>query len=65
MASYTVTLTTDQTSFITTVDYDGEIEADDYHIAMIAVSRIYENEGLDLTLRRWDYTVEQLERGAE
>jgi hypothetical protein len=65
MASYTVTLTTDQTSFITTVDYDGEIEADDYHIAMIAVSRIYENEGLDLTLRRWDYTVEQLEESAE
>ena len=61
MASYTVTLTTDQTSFITTVDYDGEIEADDYDIAMIAVSCIYENEGLDLTLRRWDYTVEALD----
>lgn len=61
MASYSVTLTTDQTSFITTVDYDGEIEADDYQLAIIAVSRIFDNEGIDLTLRRWDYTVEALD----
>jgi hypothetical protein len=60
MASYTITLTTDHTSFITTITPEVEV-FDDHHLAMMAVSAIYENEGIDLSLRRWSVEVEALD----
>ncbi len=59
MASYSVSLITTATTFITSVDSDDE-NIDDYGLAMLAVRRIADEEGLDLTSRRWDIMIEEL-----
>jgi hypothetical protein len=59
MSSYSVSLITDSTTFITSVDSDVE-DIDDYDLALLAVSRIANEEGIDLTHRRWDIMVEEL-----
>ena len=57
---YTVSLTTTSTTYITTVSTDLD-EPDDYRLAMLAVSRIYETDGFDLTHLRWTIEVEELQ----
>jgi hypothetical protein len=59
MKSYSVSLITDSTTFITSVDSDKE-DIDDYDLALLAVSRILDEEGIDLTHRRWDIMVEEI-----
>jgi hypothetical protein len=59
MKSYSVSLITDSTTFITSVDSDKE-DIEDYDLALLAVSRILDEEGIDLTHRRWDIMVEEL-----
>jgi len=59
MRTYSVSLITDSTTFITSVDSDKE-DIEDYDLALLAVSRILDEEGIDLTHRRWDIMVEEL-----
>ena len=59
MSSYSVSLITDSTTFITSVDSDVE-DIEDYDLALLAVSRIASEEGIDLTHRRWDIMVEEI-----
>jgi hypothetical protein len=59
MRTYSVSLITDSTTFITSVDSDKE-DIDDYDLALLAVSRILDEEGIDLTHRRWDIMVEEI-----
>jgi hypothetical protein len=59
MKSYSVSLITDSTTFITSVDSDKE-DIEDYDLALLAVSRILDEEGIDLTHRRWDIMVEEI-----
>ncbi|CAB4137381.1 hypothetical protein UFOVP325_35 [uncultured Caudovirales phage] len=59
MRSYSVSLITDSTTFITSVDSDKE-DIEDYDLALLAVSRILDEEGIDLTHRRWDIMVEEI-----
>ena len=59
MKSYSVSLITNSTTFITSVDSDKE-DIDDYDLALLAVSRILDEEGIDLTHRRWDIMVEEI-----
>jgi hypothetical protein len=59
MRTYSVSLITDSTTFITSVDSDKE-DIEDYDLALLAVSRILDEEGIDLTHRRWDIMVEEI-----
>jgi hypothetical protein len=59
MATYSVSLITNATTFITSVESDNP-DVEDYDLALLAVSRIADEEGIDLTHRRWDISVEQL-----
>jgi hypothetical protein len=56
---YSVSLTTSTTTYITTVSSDTDTP-DDYDLAMLAVSRINEEEGFDLTPLRWEIQVEEV-----
>lgn len=56
---FSVSLTTNTTTYTTTIETDIS-DADDYQLAMMAVSRIAEEDGFDLTHRRWDIQVEEL-----
>jgi hypothetical protein len=56
---YSVSLTTSTTTYITTVSSDTDTP-DDYDLAMLAVSRIYDEDGFDLTHLRWEIQVEEV-----
>ena len=56
---YSVSLTTSTTTYITTVSSDTDTQ-DDYDLAMLAVSRIYDEDGFDLTHLRWGIQVEEV-----
>jgi hypothetical protein len=57
---YSVSLTTSTTTYTTTVSSDTE-NPDEYDLAMRAVSRIYDEDGFDLTPLRWEITTEELQ----
>ena len=59
MRTYSVSLITSSTTFITSVESDVE-DIDDYDLALLAVSRILDEEGIDLSHRRWDIMVEEI-----
>jgi len=59
MRTYSVSLITNATTFITSVDSDKE-DIEDYDLALLAVSRILDEEGIDLSHRRWDIMVEEI-----
>ena len=56
---YSVSLSTTNATYTTTVSSDTE-NPDDYDLAMLAVSRINEEEGFDLTPLRWEIQVEEV-----
>jgi hypothetical protein len=56
---YSVSLSTDTTTYTTTVSSDTETP-DDYDLAMLAVSSIAEEDGFDLTHLRWEIQVEEV-----
>lgn len=58
MANYSVSLITDSTIFTTSVESD-EKDIDNYDLALQAVSRIFDDEGIDLTHKRWQVKVEE------
>jgi hypothetical protein len=59
MKQYSVSLSTTHATYTTTVSSDTE-NPDDYDLAMLAVSRIAEEDGFDLTPLRWDIQVEEI-----
>jgi hypothetical protein len=59
MKQYSVSLSTTNATYTTTVSSDTE-NPDDYDLAMLAVSRINEEEGFDLTPLRWEIQVEEV-----
>jgi len=56
---YSVSLSTAHATYTTTISSDTE-NPDDYDLAMLAVSRIAEEDGFDLTPLRWDIQVEEI-----
>ena len=56
---YSVSLSTSNATYTTTVSSDTETP-DDYDLAMLAVSRIAEEDGFDLTSLRWEIQVEEV-----
>jgi len=66
MDTYSVSLSTDSTTFITTIDYEYEDEGGEYDeldedkLYDMAIARILNEEGIDLSRRRLDFTWELL-----
>jgi len=62
METYSVILTSDSTTFITTIDYkyEGEEELDEDKLYDLAIARIKDEEGIDLSNRRLDFTYEEI-----
>jgi hypothetical protein len=58
MPLYNVSLSTDSTTYITTVESE-ELD-DEYELALLAVARIKEDDGFDLSQYSWDFTIEEL-----
>ena len=64
MDTYSVSLSTDSTTFITTIDYEYEDEGGEYDeldedkLYDMAIARIKDEEGIDLSRRRLDFTWE-------
>jgi hypothetical protein len=59
---YSVSLTTNTATYTTTVGWGSEEgTVDEYRLAMRAVSRIYDEDGFDLSPLRWDIAIEELE----
>ncbi len=64
MDTYSVSLSTDSTTFITTIDYKYENNGDEYdeldedRLYDLALARIKDEEGIDLSNRRLDFTWE-------
>ena len=64
MDTYSVSLSTDSTTFITTIDYEYEDEGGEYDeldedkLYDMAIARIRDEEGIDLSRRRLDFTWE-------
>lgn len=61
METYSVFLSTDSTTFITTIDYEYEgddTELDEDKLYDMAIARINNEEGIDLSRRRLDFTWE-------
>lgn len=63
MNTYSVILTSDSTTFITSVDYvyePDEDEMDEDKLYDLAIARIRDEEGIDLSRRRLDFAWEEL-----
>jgi hypothetical protein len=64
MDTYSVALSTDSTTFITTIDYKYEDNGEEYDeldedkLFNMAIARIRDEEGIDLSRRRLDFTWE-------
>jgi hypothetical protein len=56
---YSVSLSTANATYTTTISSDTE-NPDDYDLALLAVSRIAEEDGFDLTPLRWEIQVEEV-----
>jgi len=55
MPLYNVSLSTDSTTYITTVESE-ELD-DEYELALLAVARIKDEDGFDLSQYSWDFTI--------
>jgi hypothetical protein len=62
METYSVSLSSDSTTFIISVDYiyEGDEELDEDKLYDLAIARIKDEEGIDLSRRRLDFSWELL-----